>query len=310
MRAARRCCASARCAASSRGSRRCFRTEACSGLAPLKKDNRGYDLKQLLIGAEGTLGIVTAASLKLVPAIGSRPSPGSASSPGQGAGAAAPARKARWAMRSRASSWCRRRALDLVLRMSPARGRRCRRARLARARRGDGADGRAEPGKGAGRRADGRDRAGLIEDAVIAASEAQAEAFWRIRDSISEAEQKDGPAAKHDISVEVAAMPRFMSSARPRWKRASPAPGDRLRPSRRRQRPLQRPRARRAPAGLAGGEAPPSLVRPRSGVAAGGSISAEHGIGQMRLAELARLGDPARLGRCGRSSRRSIRRAS
>jgi FAD/FMN-containing dehydrogenase len=42
------------------------------GLIPLKKDNRGYDLRQLLIGAEGTLGIVTAASLKLVPAIGSR----------------------------------------------------------------------------------------------------------------------------------------------------------------------------------------------------------------------------------------------
>ncbi|HWH18378.1 MAG TPA: FAD-binding oxidoreductase, partial [Allosphingosinicella sp.] len=42
------------------------------GLAPLKKDNRGYDLRQLLIGAEGTLGIVTAAALKLVPAVSSR----------------------------------------------------------------------------------------------------------------------------------------------------------------------------------------------------------------------------------------------
>ena len=42
------------------------------GLAALKKDNRGYDLNQLLIGAEGTLGIVTAATLRLVPAIGAR----------------------------------------------------------------------------------------------------------------------------------------------------------------------------------------------------------------------------------------------
>src|SRR5690606_5903232 len=42
------------------------------GIAALKKDNRGYDLKQLLIGAEGTLGIVTAASLRLVPAIADR----------------------------------------------------------------------------------------------------------------------------------------------------------------------------------------------------------------------------------------------
>ncbi len=42
------------------------------GLAPLRKDNRGYDLKQLLIGGEGTLGLITAATLRLVPAIGER----------------------------------------------------------------------------------------------------------------------------------------------------------------------------------------------------------------------------------------------
>src|SRR3546814_20267006 len=42
------------------------------GLAPLKKDNRGYDLRHLLCGAEGTLGIVTAACLHLVPAAAAR----------------------------------------------------------------------------------------------------------------------------------------------------------------------------------------------------------------------------------------------
>ena len=41
-------------------------------LVPLKKDNRGFDLKQMLIGSEGTLGIVTAATLRLLPAIGGR----------------------------------------------------------------------------------------------------------------------------------------------------------------------------------------------------------------------------------------------
>src|SRR6185369_7496930 len=46
--------------------------ERFDGLSALRKDNRGYDLRQLLCGAEGTLGVVTAASLRLVPAIGSR----------------------------------------------------------------------------------------------------------------------------------------------------------------------------------------------------------------------------------------------
>ena len=46
--------------------------ERFDGLSALRKDNRGYDLRQLLIGAEGTLGIVTAASLRLVPAVGAR----------------------------------------------------------------------------------------------------------------------------------------------------------------------------------------------------------------------------------------------
>ena len=67
---------------------------------------------------------------------------------------------------------------------------------------------------------------GLVADAAIAANEAQAEGFWRLRDSISEAEKKDGPAAKHDISVPVeddgrASPPR----PRPRSRRASRARG-------------------------------------------------------------------------------------
>ena len=73
MPAARRCCASGRCGRWSTGSRRCCPTaRSMMGLSGLKKDNRGYSLDQLLVGAEGTLGIVTAARLKLVPAIHSR----------------------------------------------------------------------------------------------------------------------------------------------------------------------------------------------------------------------------------------------
>src|SRR5690606_15315098 len=54
----------------------------------------------------------------------------------------------------------------------------------------------------------------LAEDATIAASEAQAEELWRLRESISEAERIDGLAAKHDISVAVSHMAAFMASAR------------------------------------------------------------------------------------------------
>jgi FAD/FMN-containing dehydrogenase len=139
--------------------------------------------------------------------------------------------------------------------------------------------------------------AGLAEDGAVAASEAQAEALWKIRDSISEAERKDGPAAKHDISVPVAAMPGFILAA-------SEAVEARFAGTRVNAfGHLGDGNVHfnvRAPAGAGPAwleaEAPAvsgfvhDLV-----TAAGGSISAEHGIGQMKLAEFARLGEPARL---------------
>ena len=120
---------------------------------------------------------------------------------------------------------------------------------------------------------------------MIAASEAQAEGLWRLRESIAEAEKKDGPAAKHDISVPVAAMPGFLVDAAPAVEQRFP--GTRviaLRPSRRRQHPFQRPRA--APARRRTGSTRRARRSPRYVhdlvTAAGGSISAEHGIGQTK----------------------------
>ena len=81
---------------------------------------------------------------------------------------------------------------------------------------------------------------GLVADAAISASEAQAEAFWRIRDSLSEAERAAfGPATQHDISVPVDAMPRFLAEAAAEVETGvsrNPCVG--LRPSRRRQHPF------------------------------------------------------------------------
>src|SRR6185437_5467581 len=63
---------------------------------------------------------------------------------------------------------------------------------------------------------------GIIEDAALAASEAQANAFWRIRDSISEAERTEGQTLAHDISVAVADMPTFLVDLSAEVERAFP----------------------------------------------------------------------------------------
>lgn len=277
------------------------------GLAALKKDNRGYDLKQLLVGAEGTLGIVTAASLKLVPAVGER----AVAWVGLDSGAAAMKllRHLEATLGDAIESFelVPKSALDLVLAHIPGA-----RPPLAQA-----APWNVLVEAVAPMAAPGPERAlyeglrsalgiGIVGDAAIASSEAQAEDFWRLRDSISEAEKKDGPAAKHDISVAVETMPRFMAEA-------SAAVEARF--------AGVRVNAFghlgdgnvhfnvRAPVGAGPGwldgegEAVSHYVHDLV-VAAGGSISAEHGIGQMKLAELARLAEPARL-----NAMRAIKRA-
>ena len=269
------------------------------GLAPLKKDNRGYSLTQLLVGAEGTLGIVTAASLRLVPAIGERvvawvgvDSPGAAMKLLQHLDVLVGESVESFELVPAS-------ALDLVLAHVPGT-----RAPLA--------DRHAwnvlieavtpmaveSPEKSLYDALRSALETGLAADAMIASSEAQAEALWRLRDSISEAEKKDGPAAKHDISVAVADMPAFLVDAAAAVEARFPGTsvngfghlGD-----------GNIHFNVRAPAGAGEdwlareGEAITAFVHDLV-TAAEGSISAEHGIGQMKLAELARLAGPARLG--------------
>ena len=269
------------------------------GLAPLKKDNRGYDLRQLLVGAEGTLGVVTAASLKLVAAVGSRAvawvglaSPEQALDLLRGLEAALGESVESFEILPAA-------ALDLIL------------AHVAGARaplagshawnlliEATAPPAAPSPEEELGRALAAALESGLVEDAVIAANEAQAEAFWRIRDSIAEAERKDGPGAKHDVSVEIAAMPRFMVEAaravQARFPGTRPIAFGHLGDGNVHFNVMAPP-----------GAAPDWQAREAGAITsfvhdlvveAGGSISAEHGIGQMRLSEFARLGDAARLG--------------
>lgn len=277
------------------------------GLVPLKKDNRGYDLKQLLIGAEGTLGIVTAASLKLVPMAAGRAVAWIGVESPEAALALLRRCETMLGDSVEAFELVPESALDLVLRHIPGT-----RPPLAEP---SGWNVLIESVSSEGPEEAQRDLAaalqhglesGLAADAALAASEAQAEALWRLRDSISEAEKQDGPAAKHDISVEVAAMPRFMVEAAEAVERRFA--GTRVNAFGH----LGDGNVHfnvRAPEGASDswldevGRAVSGFVHDLV-TAAGGSISAEHGIGRMKVEELARLADPARL-----AAMRAIKRA-
>ncbi|WP_034157418.1 FAD-binding oxidoreductase [Sphingomonas sp. ERG5] len=269
------------------------------GLAALKKDNRGYDLNQLLIGAEGTLGIVTAATLRLVPAVTARAV--------AWVGLESPDAALRLLRRLEGATQAIESfeivpadSLGLVLRHIPGT-----RAPLG----GDhpwhvlieavATDDAAEaPAALLERLLAPALSDGLAADAVIGASEAQAEAFWRLRDSISESERAAGPAVQHDISVPVSGMPRFMIEAAAACEARFPGThasgfghlGD-----------GNVHFHVRAPVGIDPvrwyAEDAPGVTRFVNDlvVASGGSISAEHGIGQMKLGELERLSSPARM---------------
>jgi FAD/FMN-containing dehydrogenase len=266
------------------------------GLSALRKDNRGYDLRQLLIGAEGTLGVVTAASLRLVAATGSRGVAwvGLASPPA----ALNLLRDLERRLGDAVESFelMPAAALHLVLRHIPAA-----RAPLA----GEHpwhvlveVNAPESFGEAAALLAAALEPAlesGHALDAAVAGSEAQGAALWRLRESIAEAERQEGRAVKHDISVPVSAMPAFLETAAPQVEARFPG-------------------ARVVAFGHLGdgnvhfNVLPPLGTDDRSWVesegeritqfvhdlvsAAAGSISAEHGIGQLKRAELARTSSP------------------
>ncbi len=196
--------------------------EIWNGLKRLRKDNTGYDLKQLFIGGEGTLGLITGAALKLFPAPRERltvfaglPSPEAAlrllaRAQGESGGAATS-----FELMSRA-------ILALVLKNIPG----------ARDPLADAHPWYALIEFSAGRAGVLRPMAeellaaalgaGDIGDAAVAASEAQAKAFWHLRHSMSEAMKPEGGQAKYDVSVPVASVPAFLAVADASVERACP----------------------------------------------------------------------------------------
>jgi FAD/FMN-containing dehydrogenase len=275
-------------------------TSVFNGLAPLKKDNRGYDLKHLLIGAEGTIGIVTRATLRLAPAIMERTVCWAAVNTPSDAYRLLLAAQGECEAMLEGFEILPGIALEHVLRhipgtRSPLEGAHQWHVLIELAK--DSAD-QQSPALLAEAFLARQLEAGLIQDASIAANEAQAEAFWKIRDSIAEAERAEGPALQHDISVPVSAMARFIEAESPDLEARYPGTsvvafghlGD-----------GNIHFHVKAPKGVVADKWYAEHSATISGdvydrvTAYGGSISAEHGIGQAKLAEFARLSDPARL---------------
>jgi len=187
--------------------------EVWNGLKRLRKDNTGYDLKQLLIGAEGTLGVVTAAALKLFPVLASR-SVAMAGVESPGAAVALLAR-AKDVSGGAVESFELIGALgmDLALRHIPG-------ARAPLESRppwyvlieiASGEPGAAEASME--RLLEGAMEAGLVQDAAIAQTDTQAKAFWALRENQSAAQKSEGAAWKHDIAVPVSRIAEFLELA-------------------------------------------------------------------------------------------------
>ncbi|GAA4401666.1 FAD-binding oxidoreductase [Quisquiliibacterium transsilvanicum] len=273
--------------------------EVWNGLRGLRKDNTGYDLKDLFIGAEGTLGVITAATMKLYPlpaaqvtALAAVPDPHAA------------LRLLMLAQQRLAASltafelisdYC----MGLVERHLPAN-----RRPLAEASPYyvllESSDFESE--------AHARERfeallgeameSGEVTDAAIAGSIAQSRAFWAIREGIPEAQALEGRNIKHDISVPISSIGRFIDETNAAIERdfpgvrlvvfghlgdgnlhynVSPAPGV-------------------SPEAFLAHESAINHITYEAVAAHRGSISAEHGLGQLKPDENVHYKSPLEIG--------------
>ncbi|QID18070.1 FAD-binding oxidoreductase [Nitrogeniibacter mangrovi] len=185
-----------------------------NGLRRLVKDNTGYDLKQLFIGAEGTLGVVTAASLRLFPRPAKRAVAWVRIADVGAALRLLDALRRRFGERVSAFELIGVEALEVVLRHIP--GARCPTAETgAWAVLLEVAD--VDPDAPLTEMLEAvlmaQIETGSVVDVVIANSGAQEQTLWALRENISEAQRIEGFSIKHDISVPVSAIPAFVEAA-------------------------------------------------------------------------------------------------
>ncbi|MEX3007923.1 FAD-binding oxidoreductase [Hoeflea sp. TYP-13] len=269
--------------------------EIWNGLRSLKKDNTGYDLRDLFIGAEGTLGIITAAVIKLLPIpVGHQVAIAGLDSPDQAL-----------ALLNKAERKCGHALTGFEL--MPRIGMEFTTTHIP---------GNRDPLQenydwyvlidiSSSQSEEAADimmqgimeeafSDGIIKDAVIAQSESQRAAFWNLREMMPDSQKPEGSSIKHDVSVPIAAIPDFMTRADRAVRAAMPD-------------------ARIVAFGHMGdGNIHYNITQPKGVTPAaflarrheineivyeivlemGGSISAEHGIGQMKRDKLAAIRQP------------------
>jgi FAD/FMN-containing dehydrogenase len=269
--------------------------EIWNGLKTLRKDNTGYDLKNLLIGSEGTLGVITAATLKLFP------QPAEVTTVFAGLPSLEAA--AELFLRAFESAGLLLSAFELIPRVL---------LEFVLAHAPQNRDPLAEPHpwyvlfevsspltEGLAERVtmtfleDALEK-GVVADAAVAASEAQTQEFWRMREAMSDVQKHEGGSIKHDISVPVSSIPRFIEEA----SAAATAliPGARPVPfghfgDGNIHFNLSQPKAMEKAAFLARWDEVAAAVH---GIVLrySGSISAEHGIGRMKVKSLESVKSP------------------
>jgi FAD/FMN-containing dehydrogenase len=256
-------------------------------LSKLKKDNTGYDLRNLFIGAEGTLGFITAATLKLFPKpraietafVGLKSPAEALKLLTLSQGIAAGGLTSFELLADIAVDFSVRHGIDV---RNPMAGKHPWYVLMELSSSRDDARGALESILAQAL------EDGILDDAVIAASLSQRQAFWKLRDEMSAAQKPEGGSIKHDVSVPVAAVPAFIAEADAAVVKLIPG-------------------SRPVPFGhLGDGNIHYNVSQPVGGNAAdflarwhevnavvfeivmrmGGSISAEHGIGVLKRDEL------------------------